>query len=72
MWAGSSVCRILIEWGSLTAHHCRDRSTPLPRDSRKSQGGEVWRIVRRQIFWDRWADFLREGSRSHLRLGRVA
>ena len=22
--------------------------------------------VRRQIFWDRWADFLREGSRSHL------
>ena len=28
--------------------------------------------VRRQIFWDRWADFLREGSRSHLRLGRVA
>ena len=23
--------------------------------------------VRRQIFWDRWADFLREGSSSHLR-----
>ena len=27
--------------------------------------------VRRQIFWDRWADFLREGSRSHLRNGFV-
>ena len=26
---------------------------------------------RRQIFWDRWADFLREGSRSHLRNGFV-
>ena len=27
--------------------------------------------VRRQVFWDRWADFLREGSRSHLRNGFV-
>ena len=30
-----------------------------------------WRVYVVRIFWDRWADFLREGSRSHLRNGFV-